>query len=206
MAQPSRSPSFAQENLSDRRTVGRAAARVRKCEDGADSHEGVVAPYAPSTSRTAAFSGRTGCRRRPVDSDDLRSERTAIRCHRRWRPRIIRKRSSGTTYGPTRGKLSSWASASCSARSAVQAASPATTGDSQNPLALTPHCARFVNELSGRAVSERPVFPVSGPRAKTLRTLIAYQRPPRGVGTPRAFSAAAISRSVVAPDALNFAR
>ena len=102
MAQPSRSPSFAQENLSDRRTVGRAAARVRKCEDGADSHEGVVAPYAPSTSRTAAFSGRAGCRRRPVDSDDLRSERTAIRCHRRWRPRIIRKRSSGTTYGPTR--------------------------------------------------------------------------------------------------------
>ena len=160
MAQPSRSPSFAQENLSDRRTVGRAAARVRKCEDGADSHEGVVAPYAPSTSRTAAFSGRTGCRRRPVDSDDLRSERTAIRCHRRWRPRIIRKRSSGTTYGPTRGKLSSWASASArrGARSKLRALPPQATAKIPSRL-LTPHCARFVNELSGRAVSDTRFAP-----------------------------------------------
>jgi hypothetical protein len=36
-------------------------------------------------------------------------------------------------------------------------------------------------------------------RASALRTLMAYQRPPRGVGTPRALSASAICRRVVAP-------
>jgi hypothetical protein len=37
-------------------------------------------------------------------------------------------------------------------------------------------------------------------RAIALRKLIACQRPPRGVATPRAFSASAIARSVVTPD------
>ena len=38
------------------------------------------------------------------------------------------------------------------------------------------------------------------PRVSTLRTLIACQRPPRGVGTPRALRASAMARSVVVPD------
>ena len=37
-------------------------------------------------------------------------------------------------------------------------------------------------------------------RARVRRTLIACQRPPRGVGTPRALSASATARRVVAPD------
>jgi hypothetical protein len=37
-------------------------------------------------------------------------------------------------------------------------------------------------------------------RASTFRTLIACQRPPRGVETLRALSASAMARKVVAPD------
>src|SRR5450432_3381654 len=38
------------------------------------------------------------------------------------------------------------------------------------------------------------------PRARTLRTLLGYQLPPRAVATPRVLRASAMARSVVAPD------
>jgi hypothetical protein len=56
------------------------------------------------------------------------------------------------------------------------------------------------NPAGARQLNQAFSFATFQPLARALRTLMAYQRPPRGVETPRALSASAMARSVTAPD------
>jgi hypothetical protein len=73
------------------------------------------------------------------------------------------------------------------------------TKQSAVALQCSPRHPRDIGKIGQTRLSQASLALASQPRAKTLRTLLGYQLPPRAVATPRELRESAICCSVVAP-------